>query len=184
MGISVISTEQLEKLLDDRRNGGEFMIEEVLKNHPNVARLNSLSLQTLRVETCIDAKGGFHLLNVLLMMGTTKTIVSNCHSGGIMCHVNIKTGKIDGEGWNPVGLSYSVHPSSNIPLIGFEVPFVMELEDYIRKVAYTMPNARYVGWDVAITPQGFELIEGNFCPGQCTQTCDGIPKYNLLKSYL
>lgn len=185
MGISVVDATKMEELLNEIRNGKQFMIEEVLENHPDVRMLNPSSLQTLRVETCIDSQGGFHLLNVLLMMGTTKTIVSNCHSGGIMCHVDVRTGKIDREGWNPVGLSYAVHPASQIPLIDFEVPFVKEqLEDYIKKVARVMPNARYVGWDVAMTPNGLELIEGNFCPGQCTQTCDGVPKYDMLKSYM
>ena len=94
MGISVVDATKMEELLNEIRNGKQFMIEEVLENHPDVGKLNPSSLQTLRVETCIDAEGEFHLLNVLLMMGTTKTIVSNCHSGGIMCHVDIKTGKI------------------------------------------------------------------------------------------
>ena len=119
------------------------------------------------------------------MMGTKKVIVSNCHSGGCMAHVNIETGEIDAPAWNPTGWECSVHPSSNIPLIGYKVPMMNLLYEYIKKIAYVMPEARYVVWDVTITEKGdFELIEGNFCPGQCTQTCDGIPKYDILKSYI
>lgn len=182
MGIEVVSPEQadIKKLM-----AGEYMIEEVLQNHESLKRLNPSSLQTLRVETCIDNKGEFHLLNVLLMIGTKKVIMSNCHSGGCMAHIDIEKGEVDSPGWNPTGWECTIHPSSNIELIGYKVPFMDKLYDYIKRVAYVMPEARYVGWDVTITENGdFELIEGNFCPGQCTQVCDNVPKYEILLSYL
>ncbi len=187
IGISVINSTMADKFIDKYKAAAgkeEYMIEEKLINHPDVAKLNPVSLQTLRVETCIDQNGEFHLLNVLLMIGTKKIIVSNCHSGGVMCHVDMTTGKIDKEGYNPKGYWLASHPETGINFVGYKVPMIEELESYIRRVSQVMPNARYVGWDVAITPKGFELIEGNFCPGQCTQTCDGIPKYEILKSYI
>lgn len=184
MGISVVNSSKTEEIIDKIKQGEHFMIEEKLINHPELAKLNPSSLQTLRVETCVDSKGEFHLLNVLLMIGTKKIIVSNCHSGGVMCHIDMTTGKIDKEGYNPKGYWLKTHPETGIDFVGYKVPLIEELLPYIKRVAKVMPNARYVGWDIAITPNGFELIEGNFCPGQCTQTCDGIPKYNLLKSYL
>lgn len=184
IGVGIKTQDDLDTILKDVSKGHHYMVEEVLENHPDVAKLNPDSLQTLRVETCLDGQGGFHLLNVLLMIGTKKTIVSNCHSGGVMCHVNMETGKVDKAGYNPRGWWAEVHPQSGIPFIGFHVPFIEQLEEYIKGVCQIMPNARYVGWDVAITPSGFELIEGNYCPGQCTQVCDGIPKYEMLKSYL
>ena len=184
IGVQVIDTSKTDWLIGEIRKGERFMVEEVIVNHPDIKRINPDSVNTLRVETCLDHDGGFHLLNVLLMIGTTKTIVSNCHSGGMMCHVNMETGEVDNAGFNPKGLWYEVHPASGIKLRGFKVPFADKLEGYIKGVCQVMPNARYVGWDVVVTPTGFELIEGNYCPGQCTQTCDGIPKYEMLKSYL
>ena len=183
-GISVKSKDDVEEVLHSMKHGSHFMLEEKIVNHPDIAKLNPESLQTLRVETCLDSKGNFHLLNVLLMIGTKSTIVSNCHSGGVMCHINMETGKVDKPGFNPQGYWLDVHPVSNITFVGYDVPLIDKLTDYIKTVCQVMPNARYVGWDVAVTPTGFELIEGNFCPGQCTQTCDGIPKYDMLKSYL
>lgn len=184
IGVGIKTTDDLNALLSDVSNGHHYMIEEILKNHPDVAKLNPDSLQTLRVETCLDSNGGFHLLNVLLMIGTKKTIVSNCHSGGVMCHVNMHTGDVDKAGFNPQGWWAEKHPQTGVSFIGFHVPYIEQLEEYIKGVCQVMPSARYVGWDVAMTPNGLELIEGNSCPGQCTQTCDGIPKYEILKSYL
>ena len=98
--------------------------------------------------------------------------------------MDIKTGRVDANGFNPEGWWLEIHPVSKIKFVGLKIPSIDKLESYIKDVCKVLPNARYVGWDVAITPEGFELIEGNFCPGQCTQTCDGIPKYNILKSYI
>lgn len=184
IGVKVIDKSDSETIIEDVKQGKHYMVEEVLVNHPDIRKLNPSALHTLRVETCIDNKGNFHLLNVLLMVGMKHTIVSNCHSGGVMCHIDMKTGKVDKEGYNPQGWWCAVHPQSNIRFVGFKVPLIEQLEEYIKKVSFVMPNARYVGWDIAITPDGFELIEGNFCPGQCTQVCDGIPKYQMLKSWL
>lgn len=184
IGVSMKTKDDIDAIIADVNNGNHYMIEEVIVNHPDVACVNPDSVNTLRVETCLDHDGGFHLLNVLFMVGSTKTIVSNCHSGGMMCHVDVRTGCIDNAGYNPKGIWYEVHPASGIKLRGYKLPFIDQLENYIKGVCQVMPNARYVGWDVVITPKGFELIEGNFCPGQCTQVCDGVPKYELLKSYI
>lgn len=184
IGVGIKTTDDIENIIQDVQKGNHYMIEEIIVNHPDVSRVNPDSVNTLRVETCLDSKGEFHLLNVLFMVGSTKTIVSNCHSGGMMCHVDIKTGCIDNAGYNPKGIWYEEHPVSKIKLRGYKLPYIDKLEEYIKGVCQVMPNARYVGWDVVITPEGFELIEGNFCPGQCTQVCDGIPKYEMLKSYI
>lgn len=184
IGVSLKTKDDIEDIISDVRKGNHYMIEEVIVNHPDVALVNPDSVNTLRVETCLDSKGEFHLLNVLFMVGSTKTIVSNCHSGGMMCHVDIKTGCIDNAGYNPKGIWYEEHPISKVKLRGYKLPYIDKLEDYIKGVCQVMPNARYVGWDVVITPEGFELIEGNYCPGQCTQVCDGVPKYEILKSYI
>ena len=184
LGVGLRTKDDIEAIISDVRDGKHYMIEEVIENHPDVAKVNPDSVNTLRVETCLDSQGNFHLLNVLFMVGTTKTIVSNCHSGGMMCHVDIKTGCIDNDGYNPTGKWYKIHPASGIILKGYKLPYIDKLVDYIKGVCQVMPNARYVGWDVVITPDGFELIEGNYCPGQCTQVCDGVPKYEMLKSFI
>lgn len=49
-------------------------------------------------------------------------------------------------------------------MVGYKLPHFEELKSYIYKLCMIRPNIRYVGWDIAITPKGFELIEVN-CPG-------------------
>ena len=43
-----------------------------------------------------------------------------------------------------------------------------------------LPEARYIGWDIAITPNGFELLEANSCPGVVAFQINGGQKRKLL----
>ncbi len=48
-----------------------------------------------------------------------------------------------------------------------------------------MPELGYVGWDIAVTPKGAELIEGNcHWPGGNIIQLDKIGKYPLIKECL
>ena len=40
-----------------------------------------------------------------------------------------------------------------------------EVKELVLKAAMVVPNVKYVGWDVAITPTGPVIIEGNDYPG-------------------
>lgn len=57
-----------------------------------------------------------------------------------------------------------MHPGSNFQMIGFKLPNFNELKEYILELVKLAPSARYVGWDIAITPNGYDLVEMN-CPG-------------------
>ena len=56
---------------------------------------------------------------------------------------------------------YATHPKTGTPIQGFQVPRYEEalalLEDVVRRI----PEIRYVGWDIAMTPDGPAVIEGN-----------------------
>ena len=58
---------------------------------------------------------------------------------------------------------YVYHPSSNVQMIGFKLPRFTKLKQYVYELTKVFPTARYLGWDIAITPYGFDLIEMN-CP--------------------
>lgn len=183
-GIEIIDMNRVDGFLQKVKAGEAFMVEELLKNHPQMARLNPDAVQTMRVETCIDKEGGFHLLGAFVMIGAPHSNVSNCHSGGVMCNLDRNTGKIVSDGYNPNGWSVAESPATKVPLHGFDIPYYDQLESFVKELAFVLPEARYVGWDVAITPEGFAVIEGNTLPGLCTQRVDSVPKLEMLKSYV
>lgn len=44
------------------------------------------------------------------------------------------------------------------------------------------PKAKFVGWDIAITPNGFELIEMNFPGGHDLLQVFGKPCYDIISA--
>jgi len=54
-----------------------------------------------------------------------------------------------------------IHPVTGVRINGFVVPFWKETIEMITKAALLDARNRSVGWDIAITSQGPELIEGN-----------------------
>ena len=151
-GIEIVKKEDVEAFVSNvKGGGGNFMIEELLVNHPTMSLLNPDAVQTLRVETCLDNKGEFHLLGCFVMIGAPNAHVSNCHSGGVMCNLDLKTGEIISDGYNPNGWSVTESPATGIKLRGFKVPYFDKVEEFVKQLSYVLPEARYVGWDVAIT---------------------------------
>lgn len=177
-------TKKVNELFEKIDNGENFMIEELIVSHPKVACLNPSSVNTIRVETVIDSKGQVHITNSLIIIGTNDCIVNNTHHGGIMCHVDWKTGVIDSFGRTPKGEKFFRHPSSGFILPGYQLPNWDGINEYVHKLAKVVPSARLIGWDIVIQDDGYEVIEGNVRPGHCTQACDGIGRWKLIKSYI
>lgn len=54
------------------------------------------------------------------------------------------------------------HPDSNIKFKGFKVPRWNELVMLATKCHRQIPDHKYVGWDFALTENGWVLLEGNW----------------------
>jgi hypothetical protein len=59
------------------------------------------------------------------------------------------------------GGTYAVHPLSGVSIVGFAVPYYSDAVALLDEVSPVIPQVPYLGWDVAITPTGPILIEGN-----------------------
>jgi hypothetical protein len=60
---------------------------------------------------------------------------------------------------------HSVHPISGTSIVGFRVPRFAEVIELVSKAALELTDVPYVGWDVAITPDGPLIIEANYNTG-------------------
>lgn len=175
---------RIEKLLFDVQEGKNLIIEQVIVQHPDMALLNPTSVNTIRVITMLDKQGNPHILNTVAMLGADKGCVSNTHSGGCLCHVDTQTGIIDCMGTNVKGEKYLKHPVTGIVLPGYQLPNWQGLCSYVYRLASVMPTARYIGWDIVILENGYDVIEGNIHPGPGHQATDNTGRLDLIKSYL
>ena len=161
-GVRKIKTAEIMQM---KCNGEAFLAEEFISNCDELKSLNPTSLNTIRVVTCRDHVGELHIMAIVLRIGGPDAVVDNYFGGGVAYHVNVKEGIVDYPGRNSKLEEFVRHPGSNALMVGFPIPRFKELLAWIRDVADYRKDIRYAGWDVAITPEGFELVEGNNCPG-------------------
>ena len=138
-----------------------LMIEELIENHSIIKDLHPSSLNTVRMVT-LKTKEGYDLFVSILRMGVNGSSVDNLCSGGISVLVH-PDGTLSSEGW---GVDYTKssslhHPNSKIVYGNVKLPFYAECIELVKKAHSKLPRVHGIGWDVAITPNGPVLIEGN-----------------------
>lgn len=163
-GIEVISTDGLtkEKLFSELNRTGNDMAEEFVVQHKDLMRLAPSGLNTLRVITQIDENGDAVIIGCRLRL-TVHSHVDNMAAGNIAASVNTETGVVSDDAVysDMTKPPEKYHPVTGEEIKGFQVPFWAETMKMVKKAAEKNPSNRSIGWDVAITDAGPELIEGN-----------------------
>ncbi len=141
---------------------GFNLIEEFVEQHPHLKALSSTGLNTVRIITQLNKQNEVVILGARLRI-SVNSHVDNLASGNIAAPVNIQTGVVEGPAvYSDITKTEAVnHPVTGVKIEGFQVPLWNEAIDMVKKAAHHRPENRSIGWDVAITEQGPELIEGN-----------------------
>ena len=168
-GCFLLKKENLESQIDNIYPdliSNSYVHQDYIKQHESINSIFSNSVNTIRIDTYIDANNEAHVLSALMRFGIGNTFTDNTHTGGFYISLNLETGKLQGVGRQDVvegGKEVTHHPDSQVALDGFQIPFYKEAFELALQAVNAMPN-RIVGWDVAITNQGPLLIEGNEVP--------------------
>ena len=87
-------------------------------------------------------------------------------------HIDTTTGIIFTDGYDEKCIAHAVHPDSGVPYKGVSIPRWDEAVALAKAMALAMPGMTYIGWDLALTPDGWEPVEANrgeFIAQQITQ---------------
>ena len=169
-------------------DGGFCLLEDVVDQHEELERLHPGSVNCMRIITLLDDDGEPHCLYAVQKMGIGDTYVDcNC----MFAPVDFETGLIRypaHAGNTPLGIVYDEQPDTHIKLVGYHIPFAPEAIAMCLEAAKVVPQIRYVGWDVAISKEGPEFIEGNmYCAHDFWQlpphTPDGIGMLPTIMKY-
>ncbi len=152
-------------LYNTLKTGGQTLIEQVLTQHPSVNALYDGSINTVRLVSMLDNEGAPHLLYAAMRLGSGGAVVDNFNSGGMVIPVDLETGKLVGVAVNKNSEAFATHPDSGMKFDGYTLPNWKEAKALIEKAAVKVPGVRLVGWDLALTPDGPVLVEGNHYPG-------------------
>ncbi len=181
-----ISKEDLRKLVDGLN---EYIITAYVYQHDYAARICSTSLNTIRFLCAWDEeKREFFLARCFHRFGCNGNVVDNVGSGnGVLVFVDPETGVCKSNGAineNKSGdrfVNHVVHPDHGIALEGMQIPCFREVKAKVLEIANTMSFLKWVGFDVAITKDGFKIIETNSLSSLIDQECEGYMQDKRLK---
>lgn len=140
------------------------VIEDVIVQHDKMNELNPSSLNTLRITTILNETGP-HIVYSFVRIGNSDRPVDNLHSGGMFAPINSETGEIERPGYDKARNTYEIHPRTGTKLVGFKIPYWEESKQKCLDAALKVPQMRYIGWDIGISPEGPVFVEGNNLPG-------------------
>lgn len=156
------SKEQITSILE--RYGNNFVVQKEIRQHPELAKLNSTSVNTIRIATYQDFKGKVKVLYASQRFGGKGKIYDNAddpNGSGGFCVISP-----DGT------LNREVHHYRNMKKtylsddITAKVPYFEKVKEAVLFLHTRFPNFALIGWDVTVTPEGHPvIIEYNFQPG-------------------
>lgn len=141
-----------------------FELEELIIQHPAVSAIYPEAINTLRTVT-IHKDGVVHVICTYFRIGNNGKHVDNFNSGGMVAPVDEKTGVVKDRAIDKTKQLYEIHPYTGSPIKGFVFPDWDAVMALVTAAAKEIPQVGYVGWDVAFTPNGPCLVEGNNFPG-------------------
>ncbi|MGY6555671.1 MAG: sugar-transfer associated ATP-grasp domain-containing protein [Wenzhouxiangella sp.] len=141
---------------------GYDMIESYIQQHPDLQALSPSGVNTVRIFTLLDSRGEYHVLGCRLRISVDSP-VDNLAAGNLAAPIDHDTGVVCGPGvYSDITRQpEAVHPVTGVSIEGFRIPFWSETLELVKEASSKHPQNRSIGWDVAITAEGPDLIEGN-----------------------
>lgn len=183
LGIKIFNSTEIlsgnaKKYFEDFK-AQDALIEAVVVQHPDLAKFNDTSVNTLRITTFVDGKSKPHVMNAVIRIGRKGNVTDNFHNHGVAAKVDLETGVVSSIAIDKDFNQYINHPDSNVQIVGYKFKNWDKIMENSLKLAMVIPDVRYVGWDIAIDENGNPVcIEGNFgADPDASQTTDQIGKY-------
>jgi hypothetical protein len=163
---TVLDREELFKELAERSKWRPLIVNHWLHNHPEIADLAQDSLLTFRVFTCLDREGTPRVTHAFMrIMGKLEPSWNTIEEYG--SKIDLETGRMNRmcadrdlapDAW------WDIHPKTGAEVTG------RVLSGWPAVAALAVAGHRefslwaVIGWDLAWTPDGPVLIEGNSDP--------------------
>ena len=158
---SQATREELAEVFETK--GNLFVFQDAIHQHPEMARLNDSTVNTVRLTTLM-LDGKFIPLAALVKVGSPKVRVDNYKHGGCLIGVNL-----DGTAF-PWALNVKRERVTALPsgvdLAAGDFKVVPCFDSVLKtaeKAHYDIPMMKLISWDIAIDDVGeAEIIEANF----------------------
>ncbi len=138
-----------------------YIAQQRLTNHKHISNITNSNLASCRINTYKNQDNNVSVHFAIFKMPVGNSIISNL-SGSIIAPVVIKDGEI--------GKAISIkrpfeqieyHPQGKGKIPGTILPFWKEAKEICLKAHQSFLDTTFIGWDIAFTPNGIKLLEGN-----------------------
>ncbi|MBO4868989.1 MAG: hypothetical protein J5585_04700 [Clostridia bacterium] len=140
-----------------------FVLEELIEQAPEMSVFYPQAINTIRYNTFYH-DGKLTRLQAALRIGRGGSHVDNATSGGIYAPVDVQTGRITGPARSDNNEMFEEHPDTGVHFEGSFIPRWNELNALLEKVVCVVPEQMQVGWDFALSKDGWVMVEGNTMP--------------------
>jgi hypothetical protein len=162
--------------------GTDWLIEEYFFQHPLMAGLNPLSVNTIRIWIYDPSKTGGTVITAYVRIGRRGMYVDNVSSGGIVARIDLATGKLGtAQDTHAERRIYSRHPDHGNPIEGLIIPHWAEVQSLAKRALVIFPNLQFAGLDIAIGQNGPVVLELNVVPDREGAARTDCPDARLLR---
>ena len=139
-----------------------YIIQEKLEQHSDIAKLNPSSVNTIRVLSYRTVEKEIKVLYAVLRIGRKGKEVDNETAGGIKADINLQTGRINGDAFGNPKEKTMPKTDAGVILNEYLIPSFPLVLDFVKELHERLPYFNLIGWDIAVDKEGKPvLIEWN-----------------------
>lgn len=162
-----------EHIADTLGKNEDYILQEGLQQHQELNQIYPNSVNTFRVMTQV-LNGKTKIMYGMLRMGQGGSQLDNASQTGLVCKIDVITGKFDDKIHVGHGNTIDQHPDTHFSFENYTFPYWKEIFDFVTVTAQKMESIPYIGWDIAYSEKGPEVIEINAGAGlEYLQDCHG-----------
>lgn len=161
-GVTDKDGKTIDRLFKDYKKN--FLIQNRVRQHKDMAALNPSSLNTLRV---LSYRSGMEVLIIysVVRIGRLNQVIDNQSAGGLSTTISPE-GRLGKFSFGKVGSDNIEKTDTGIQLEGYQIPSFDKAIEFVKRLHFRLPFYNIIGWDVAIEENGEPiLIEFNTKPG-------------------
>lgn len=138
-----------------------FIIQEKFEQHPDMARLNPTSVNTLRVLS-YRSNNEIKILYAVVRIGRKGKVVDNETAGGIKADIDLQTGRIKGVAFGNPQEKTMPQTDSGVVLDNYLIPSFPSVLEFVKGLHERLPYFNLIGWDISVDKNGNPaMIEWN-----------------------
>lgn len=141
------------------------LLEPWILQHDALNTLYPNAVHVARLHTIHDGdRKDIRIFGGTLAVATAGEVANTWLASTLAVRIDEKTGELVTDALDYDNHVIPEHPVTHVPFRGFRLPDWDRVIPLIKQAAATIPELQYIGWDIAFTPDGPVIVEGNANP--------------------